>query len=140
MIFVCGLSGYNISLFHLMNHAFFKALLFLSAGTLIHSLNNEQDLRKMGSLAFLIPISYNMILLGTLSLTGFPFLSGFYSKDVCGIYQIKFSATIIMQTFSFVKYSPLLNSYDLFTLFYHLILLIFFIIFIFNLKNSYIKM
>jgi NADH-ubiquinone oxidoreductase chain 5 len=82
MIFSCGLSGYNISLYHLANHAFFKALLFLSAGAIIHSMNNEQDLRKFGSLSYLIPFSYCMILIGTLALTGFPFLSGFYSKDV----------------------------------------------------------
>jgi NADH-ubiquinone oxidoreductase chain 5 len=82
MIFSCGLSGYNISLFHLTNHAFFKALLFLSAGSVIHSLNNEQDMRRMGGLINLLPFTYTMFLIGSLALAGFPFLAGFYSKDI----------------------------------------------------------
>ncbi len=82
MIFSCGLSGYNISLFHLSNHAFFKALLFLSAGSVIHALNNEQDMRRMGGLLQLLPFTYIMFLIGSLALAGFPFLTGFYSKDV----------------------------------------------------------
>ena len=82
MIFSCGLSLYSLSLFHLFNHAFFKALLFLSAGSIIHSLNNEQDLRKMGGLLKILPNSYISILIASLSLCGFPFLSGFFSKDL----------------------------------------------------------
>ena len=82
MIFCCGLSCYNISFFHLFNHAFFKALLFLSAGSVIHSLNNEQDMRRMGSTIFFLPLTYSVMLIGSLALTGFPFLTGFYSKDV----------------------------------------------------------
>jgi len=82
MITACGLSAYNASIFHLSNHAFFKALLFLSAGSVIHAMNNEQDLRKMGGLINLLPFTYTMILIGSLALMGFPFLSGFYSKDV----------------------------------------------------------
>jgi len=82
MITACGLSAYNASIFHLANHAFFKALLFLSAGSVIHSMNNEQDMRKMGGLVNLLPFTYSMILIGSLALMGFPFLSGFYSKDV----------------------------------------------------------
>nr|YP_011017768.1 NADH dehydrogenase subunit 5 [Polysiphonia morrowii]WQF69614.1 NADH dehydrogenase subunit 5 [Polysiphonia morrowii] len=82
MIFCCGLSCYNISLFHLFNHAFFKALLFLSAGSVIHGINNEQDMRKMGSLISFLPTTYSLMLLGSLALTGFPFLAGFYSKDI----------------------------------------------------------
>ncbi len=82
MIFSCGLSGYNVSLFHLTNHAFFKALLFLSAGSVIHALNNEQDMRRMGGLVQLLPFTYTMFLIGSLALAGFPFLSGFYSKDI----------------------------------------------------------
>ena len=83
MVFVCGLSGYDLGFYHLFNHAFFKALLFLSAGAVIHSLGNEQDLRLMGGLGRLLPFSYSMFLIGSLSLAGFPFLSGFYSKDLC---------------------------------------------------------
>ena len=82
MIFACGLSNYTISLFHLMNHAFFKALLFLSAGSVIHAMADEQDMRKMGSLSKIIPITYIMVIIGSLALMGFPFLTGFYSKDI----------------------------------------------------------
>jgi len=81
MIFITGLSHYSVSLFHLANHAVFKALLFLSAGCVIHGLSDEQDLRKMGGLINLFPVSYVMILIGSLALVGFPFLTGFYSKD-----------------------------------------------------------
>jgi NADH-ubiquinone oxidoreductase chain 5 len=82
MIFACGLSNYHVSLFHLANHAFFKALLFLSAGAIIHSLSNEQDMRKYGGLILLLPFTSIMLLIGSLSLMGFPFLTGFYSKDL----------------------------------------------------------
>jgi len=81
MIFISGLSHYSVSLFHLANHAVFKALLFLSAGCIIHGLNDEQDLRKMGGLLNIFPVSYTMVLIGSLALVGFPFLTGFYSKD-----------------------------------------------------------
>jgi NADH-ubiquinone oxidoreductase chain 5 len=82
MTFACGLSNYSVSMFHLINHAYFKALLFLSAGSIIHSLADEQDMRKMGGLIQILPFSYVMILIGSLALMGFPFLTGFYSKDV----------------------------------------------------------
>jgi len=82
MIFACGLSNYDVSLFHLSNHAFFKALLFLGAGSIIHAISDEQDMRKMGGLKNLLPFSYSTSLIGSLALIGFPFLSGFYSKDV----------------------------------------------------------
>jgi NADH-ubiquinone oxidoreductase chain 5 len=82
MIFVCGLSQYAVGIFHLMNHAFFKALLFLSAGAVIHALGDEQDMRKMGGVLKLLPFTYSMMVIGSLALIGFPFLTGFYSKDV----------------------------------------------------------
>ena len=81
MVFACGISNYAAAVFHLMNHAFFKALLFLSAGSVIHGLSNEQDMRKMGGVAQSMPFTYAMMLIGSLSLIGFPFLTGFYSKD-----------------------------------------------------------
>ena len=81
MVFACGFHNYNVSFFHLFNHAFFKALLFLTAGAIIHSLNDEQDIRKMGGLFKLLPFSYISFFIGSLALTGFPFLTGFYSKD-----------------------------------------------------------
>ena len=82
MVFACGLSSYSIGFFHLSNHAFFKALLFLSAGSVIHAVNDEQDMRKMGGLKNLIPFTYSMVVIGSLALIGFPFLAGFYSKDL----------------------------------------------------------
>ena len=81
MVFCCGLSCYNVSFFHLFNHAFFKALLFLSAGSVIHSVNNEQDMRRMGAMITILPTTYSLMLIGSLALIGFPFLTGFYSKD-----------------------------------------------------------
>jgi len=82
MIFACGLSNYSISMFHLSNHAFFKALLFLGAGSVIHAVGDEQDMRKMGGLKKIIPFTYSIMLIGSLALAGFPFLTGFYSKDL----------------------------------------------------------
>jgi NADH-ubiquinone oxidoreductase chain 5 len=82
MIFACGLSNYHVGVFHLANHAFFKALLFLGAGCVIHAVGDEQDMRKMGGLVRLLPFTYGMMLIGSLSLMGMPFLTGFYSKDV----------------------------------------------------------
>jgi NADH:ubiquinone oxidoreductase subunit 5 (subunit L)/multisubunit Na+/H+ antiporter MnhA subunit len=82
MFFACGLSNYYVSLFHLFNHAFFKALLFLSAGSIIHSMRDEQDMRRLGGLSVTMPVTYICFLIGSLSLSGFPFFSGFYSKDV----------------------------------------------------------
>ena len=82
MIFACGLSNYSVGVFHLMNHAFFKALLFLGAGSIIHAVSDEQDMRKMGALKNLVPFTYSMMVIGSLALIGFPFLTGFYSKDV----------------------------------------------------------
>jgi len=81
MVLACGLSTYNASLFHLFNHAFFKAALFLSAGSIIHLMNNEQDIRKMGGLSKLSPFIYIIMLTTSLALAGVPFLAGFYSKD-----------------------------------------------------------
>ena len=81
MVFACGISNYATGLFHLANHAFFKALLFLSAGCVIHAMADEQDMRKLGGLIKAIPYTYSLMLIGSLSLMGFPFLTGFYSKD-----------------------------------------------------------
>jgi len=81
MILSCGVSNYSGGLFHLVNHAFFKALLFLTAGAVIHSFLDEQDIRKMGGLYNLVPFLYVTCLVGSLALAGFPFLAGFYSKD-----------------------------------------------------------
>jgi NADH-ubiquinone oxidoreductase chain 5 len=82
MVFACGLSNYSVGIFHLSNHAFFKALLFLGAGSVIHAVNDEQDMRKMGGLKTLVPFTYSVMVIGSLALMGFPFLTGFYSKDL----------------------------------------------------------
>lgn len=81
MFLACGLGGYNFSIYHLTNHAFFKALLSLIAGYIIHAVNNEQDIRKLGGLLIILPFSYMGLMIGSLSLLGFPFFSGFFSKE-----------------------------------------------------------
>ncbi len=81
MFFAAGVGAYHVAMFHLFTHAFFKALLFLGAGSIIHALKDEQDIRNMGGIRKKLPYTYAFMLVGTLALTGFPFLSGFYSKD-----------------------------------------------------------
>ena len=78
MVFACGLSAYDVSMFHLINHAFFKALLFLGAGVVIHNCQGEQDMRKYGGFIKLLPFTHAMMFIGFFSLAGLPFLSGFY--------------------------------------------------------------
>jgi len=82
MFFACGVSAYSAGIFHLMTHGFFKALLFLGAGSVIHAMSDEQDMRKMGGIWKKIPLTYTMMLIGTLAIVGFPPLSGFFSKDM----------------------------------------------------------
>ena len=81
MFFASGVGAYHVAMFHLFTHAFFKALLFLGAGSVIHAFKDEQDIRNMGGVRKKLPYTYFFMLIGTLALTGFPFLSGFYSKD-----------------------------------------------------------
>ena len=81
MFFAAGVGAYNVAMFHLFTHAFFKALLFLGSGSVIHSFKDEQDINQMGGVWKKLPYTYVLMLIGTLALTGFPFLSGFYSKD-----------------------------------------------------------
>ena len=82
MVLACGLERYNAAFFHLVTHAFFKALLFLSAGAIIHAAFDEQDTRKFGSYLRYLPLTYTCFLIGSLNLIGTPFLSGFFSKDL----------------------------------------------------------
>jgi len=100
MVFACGLSSYQVGMFHLSNHAFFKALLFLGAGSVIHALSDEQDMRKMGGLRRILPFSYSVMLIGSFALMGFPFLAGFYSKDV--ILEISYATYSICGHFSYI--------------------------------------
>jgi len=81
MFFAAGIGAYHVAIFHLFTHAFFKALLFLGSGCVIHSFNEEQDIRSMGGVWKKIPYTYTLMVIGTLALTGFPFLSGYYSKE-----------------------------------------------------------
>ncbi|MBD1138558.1 NADH-quinone oxidoreductase subunit L [Pelagibacterales bacterium SAG-MED41] len=81
MFFAAGVGAYHVAMFHLFTHAFFKALLFLGSGSVIHAFKDEQDIRNMGGIRKKLPFTYALMLIGTLALTGFPFLSGFYSKD-----------------------------------------------------------
>lgn len=81
MVVAIGLSSYNVALFHLINHAFYKAALFLGAGAIIHAVADNQDLRKYGGLITFLPLTYSVVLLASLSLVAFPFMTGFYSKD-----------------------------------------------------------
>jgi len=99
MIFACGLSSYEVGVFHLSNHAFFKALLFLGAGSVIHAVADEQDMRKMGGLKKLLPFSYSIMLIGSLALMGFPFLTGFYSKDT--ILEVAYAKYTVWGHFSY---------------------------------------
>ena len=109
MVMVCGLSNYSTSLFHLMNHAFFKALLFLSAGSVIHAVRDEQDMRKMGGLIKWVPLTYVMTLIGSLSLMGFPYLTGFYSKDL--ILELTYEKYYIAFAYWLGSFSALLTAF-----------------------------
>jgi NADH-ubiquinone oxidoreductase chain 5 len=82
MVIAVGLSSYNIALFHLVNHAFYKALLFLGAGSVIHAVSDNQDFRKYGGLRPFLPLTYSVMLIASLSLVAIPFMTGFYSKDL----------------------------------------------------------
>jgi len=82
MVIAIGLSSYNIAIFHLVNHAFYKGLLFLGAGAVIHAVADNQDFRKYGGLKSFLPLTYSVMLIASLSLVAFPFMTGFYSKDL----------------------------------------------------------
>lgn len=117
MVFVCGLSGYAVSLFHLSTHAFFKALLFLGAGAVIHAVVNEQDMRRFGGLLQLLPYTYASFVVGSLALMGIPFLSGFYSKD----FILELSGSSVLAAANFAYMLGLISA--LFTSYYSLRLL-----------------
>nr|AOC61502.1 NADH dehydrogenase subunit 5 [Rhexinema sarcinoideum] len=119
MIAACGASNYAVGIFHLFNHAFFKALLFLSAGAVIHALANEQDIRKYGGLTQVLILSYTFVLIGSLALIGTPFLTGFYSKDfiielACARYALSVHFSYLLASFS-----VLTTSYYSFRLIFH---------------------
>src|SRR5579859_1448570 len=103
MVIAVGLSSYNIALFHLVNHAFYKGLLFLGAGAVIHAVADNQDFRKYGGLIRFLPLTYSVMLIASLSLVAFPFMTGFYSKDFIlesayGQYQLSSIAVYFIAT------------------------------------------
>ncbi len=112
MFVAAGIGAYQAAIFHLFTHAFFKALLFLGAGSVIHAMHHEQDMRKMGSLSKMIPVTWILMLIGTLALTGFPLTAGYYSKDA--IIEGAFAASAAPHMFAFT----LLVVAALFTSFY----------------------
>ena len=98
MVIAVGLSSYNIALFHLVNHAFYKGLLFLGAGAVIHAVSDNQDFRKYGGLIPFLPLTYSVMLIASLSLVAFPYMTGFYSKDFIlesAYGQFYFSSTVV---------------------------------------------
>ena len=98
MVIAVGLSSYNIALFHLVNHAFYKALLFLGAGSVIHAVADNQDFRRYGGLRSFLPLTYSVMLIASLSLVAFPFMTGFYSKDLIlesAYGDFHFSSTVV---------------------------------------------
>jgi NADH-ubiquinone oxidoreductase chain 5 len=98
MVIAIGLSSYNVALFHLVNHAFYKGLLFLGAGAVIHAVADNQDFRKYGGLRSYLPLTYSVMLIASLSLVAFPFMTGFYSKDFIlesAYGQFYFSSTVV---------------------------------------------
>ncbi len=100
MFFACGVGAYPVAIFHLATHAFFKALLFLGAGSVIHAMSDEQDMRKMGGIRKLIPKTYILMWIGSLALAGIPFFAGFYSKDL--ILESAFAAGTEIGTLAFI--------------------------------------
>jgi NADH-quinone oxidoreductase subunit L len=99
MFFACGVSAYSAGIFHLMTHGFFKALLFLGAGSVIHAMSDEQDMRKMGGLGKHIKVTYVLMLIGSLALVGIWPFAGFYSKDI--ILEAAWSANSIAGSYAF---------------------------------------
>jgi len=133
MVAACGLSQYVLALFHLVNHAFFKAALFLGSGSVIHAMQNEQDIRRMGLLARQLPLTYTVMLIAALANMGFPFLTGFYSKDV--IIEVGWLSMEIYDEYSFLFL--LLISSTFFTSFYTFRLL--YLVFLGKTYNGYIS-
>tara|TARA_B100000959_G_scaffold64721_1_gene68510 strand:+ start:1154 stop:3064 length:1911 start_codon:yes stop_codon:yes gene_type:complete len=110
MFLAAGIGAYNVAIFHLFTHAFFKALLFLGSGCIIHSFNEQQDIRSMGGVWKKIPYTYAIMVVGTLALTGFPFLSGYYSKDAIIEFAYLKDSTIGYYAVSIGIFTALLTS------------------------------
>jgi NADH-quinone oxidoreductase subunit L len=100
MFFAAGVGAYQVSVFHLFTHAFFKALLFLGAGSVIHAMSDEQDIRRMGGIWTKIPVTYAVMWVGSLALAGIPFFAGYYSKDA--ILEAAFASHSIVGTYAWI--------------------------------------
>ena len=100
MFFAAGVGAYQVAIFHLFTHAFFKALLFLGAGSVIHAMSDEQDIRRMGGIYKLIPITYALMWIGSLALAGIPIFAGYYSKDA--ILEAAFAAHSAVGTYAWI--------------------------------------
>lgn len=116
MVMACGTASCLSSLYHLLTHAFFKALLFLGAGSIIHALLDEQDLRKMGGIIRGLPLTYVLMLIGSLSLAGFPYLSGFYSKDL--ILELTYNNYCLISIYWLASITAFLTAFYSFRLIY----------------------
>lgn len=111
MVAACGLNCFSGAFYHLFNHAFFKALLFLGAGSVIHAVIDEQDLRKYGSLINLLPVTYFCMFIGSYALVGLPFLSGYYSKDIIINWSYTNSAPVSNFVYWFLVLAAFFTSY-----------------------------
>ncbi len=100
MFVALGAGAYSVGIFHLFTHGFFKALLFLGAGSVIHAMHHEQDMRHMGGLWRKIPFTYATMLIGGLALTGFPFTAGYFSKDA--IIESAFTSHSPVASYAFI--------------------------------------
>ena len=119
MFIAIGISAYNVAIFHLVTHAFFKALLFLGAGSVIHAMSDEQNIKKMGGLFNKIPVTYFLMLVGTLSLTGFPFFSAYFSKDLILEILYTSSNSISMYVYGIAVFVVFLTSFYSFRLLFY---------------------
>jgi NADH-ubiquinone oxidoreductase chain 5 len=141
MFLACGLNGYSYSFYHLTNHAFFKALLFLVAGYIIHAVDNEQDIRKLGGLYKILPFAYVGINIGSLSLLGFPFFSGYFSKEkiIELFYNVSFeSIDMCMNNFKTLTFFSLLSTVSItFTVLYSIKILVY--VFFYLFQNNHNK-
>jgi NADH-ubiquinone oxidoreductase chain 5 len=100
MMMAVGLSQYNVALFHVINHSFFKALLFLASGSIIHAIADQQDVRRMGGLIKFLPVTYSLMMVGTISLMALPFVTGYYSKDL--ILELAYSRYSFSGIYAFI--------------------------------------
>ena len=118
MFMACGAGAYSVAFFHLFTHAFFKALLFLGAGTVIHAMSHEQNIKRMGGLKTYLPFSYYTMVIGSLALTGIPFFAGYYSKDLIieAVYQ---SSTIFYVLSLLLAFLTSLYSWRLILIVFH---------------------